>query len=342
MPTLAATEDVSFFYTDSGAPSSPAYSTIVIFHGYRWHSAVFDRLLPLAPSHNVRLICVNRRGYPGTTPFTPEDEAGLASSDPSQTLAAQGVIFARFLAKLPDALGLPRPSAHGEGGIVLAGWSLGTLFVRLVLSALDEVDEPIRTVLRTYVRQLILWDVPSPFIGVVPPPEAYFPLADERLSPAERMDIFIPWVSAYYTHDLAARKPTYGAPDQDRPPSVHAPELLAIMAPEASVTGDTSLMRAELIPLMRRIAEETLFDAELHRRWGGLDIQCLTGSRSVWLCTLAPWWLEDAAKKAGIPLKGKMIPNSNHFAMWDNPEITIRALEECCSAVKPHKVAAHM
>ncbi|KAI4520758.1 alpha/beta-hydrolase [Schizophyllum commune Loenen D] len=303
MPTLAATESVSFFYTDSGAPSLPAYSTIVIFHGYRWHSAVFDRLLPLAPSHNIRLICVNRRGYPGTTPFTPEEEAGLASSDPSQTLAAQGVVFARFIAKLPDALGLPLPSAHGEGGIALAGWSLGTLFVRLVLSALDEVDEPTRNVLRTYVQKLILWDVPSPFIGVVPPTEAYFPLADERLSPAKRMDIFIPWVSAYYTHDLASRKPTYGAPDQERPPSVHAPELLGIMASEASVTGDT---------------------------------------RSVWLCTLAPWWFEDAAKKAGIPLKGKMIPDSNHSAMWDNPEITIRALEECCSAVKPHKVAAHM
>ncbi|KAI5829932.1 alpha/beta-hydrolase [Schizophyllum commune Tattone D] len=303
MPYLAATEDVSFFYTDSGAPSSPAYSTIVIFHGYRWHSAVFDRLLPLAPSHNIRLICVNRRGYPGTTPFTPEDEAGLASSDPSQTLAAQGVIFARFLAKLPDALGLPRPSADGEGGIVLAGWSLGTLFVRLVLTALDQVDEPTRNVLRTYVQRLILWDVPSPFIGVVPPPEAYFPLADERLSPAERMSIFIPLGLRVLHPRPPSRKPTYGAPDQDRPPSVHAPELLGIMASEAS---------------------------------------CLTGSRSVWLCTLAPWWFEDAAKKAGIPLKGKMIPDSNHSAMWDNPEITIRALEECCSAVKPHKVAAHM
>ena len=176
MPTLSATEKVSFFYADSGAPSSSAYSTIVIFHGYRWHSggalsslhtarartdfhpqAVFDRLLPLASKHNIRLICVNRRGYPGTTPFTPEEEAGLASSDPSQTLAEQGIIFARLIAKLPDALGLAHPSGSDFGGIALAGWSLGTLFVRLVLTALDEVDEPSRNVLRTYVRQLILW-----------------------------------------------------------------------------------------------------------------------------------------------------------------------------------------
>ncbi|KAL1665110.1 hypothetical protein GGF50DRAFT_126637 [Schizophyllum commune] len=288
MPTLAATEEVSFFYTDSGAPLSPAYSTIVIFHGYKWHSGEYSSSLRFA--HILSVHCGR------TTPFTPEEEVGLA-------LAAQGVVFARFIAELPDALGLPLPSAHGEGGITLSGWSLGTLFVRLVLSALDEVDEFTRNVLRTYVQRLILWDVPSPFIGVVPPPEAYFPLADERLSPAERMSIFIPLGLRVLHPRPPSRKPTYGAPDQDRPPSVHAPELLGIMASEASVTGDT---------------------------------------RSVWLCTLAPWWFEDAAKKAGIPLKGKMIPDSNHSAMWDNPEITIRALEECCSAVKPHKVAAHM
>ncbi|KAL1745732.1 Alpha/Beta hydrolase protein [Schizophyllum fasciatum] len=334
MPILAATAGVNFFYTDSGAPKSPEYTTIVILHGYKWHSAVFARLLPLARTRGIRIICVNRRGYPNSTPYTPEEAAALASTDPSRVLLDQGILLSRFIAQLPDTLQLPQPSDGHAGEIALAGWSLGTLFVQLVLASLDSVDEHTRVILRTRIRRVILWDIPSPFLGLGAPPGAYFPLTDNSKTLNERIDTFMTWVSGYYTHDVASRKPGYGDPDADLLPSVEsAPGLLALAATTASVSGDTALMRISLLPLMQRITEGTLLDPQLSRRWGGLQLHTITGSRSVWMCVLAPWWFEAAARKAGIRVEDQIILGANHLVMWDNPEAAIRALQNCCIAV---------
>ncbi|KAL1740845.1 Alpha/Beta hydrolase protein [Schizophyllum fasciatum] len=341
MPTLAATEDVSFYYTDSGAPLSPTYTTIVIIHGHTWHSAVFDRVLPLARAHNLRLVCVNRRLYPGSTPYTPEEAAEIASDDPSRVLASQGVLLARFIARLPAALQLPRPRHGRAGGMMLAGWSLGTLFVQLTLSAIDAVDEATRNILRTYVRGIVLWDTPSPFLGIDPPND-YNPFTDERVPPEGRLMLFLRWVSGYYTHDAAARTLCYERPDADLTPSVERmPDLLALTEPAASAGGDTALVDPALIPLMRRITAGALLDPQLHRRWGGLEIKCITGSRSVWNIVLAAWQVEDMAKKAGVRVEVKMIPNANHFVMWDAPEDAMRALLECCGTSRLRKAHKH-
>lgn len=337
MPTLAATKDVSFFYTDSGAPPSATYTTIVLIHGHTWHSAVFDRLLPLARTRNLRLICVNRRLYPGSTPYTPEEAAQIASPDPSGVLAAQGVLLALFIARLPAALRLPRPQHGRAGGIALAGWSLGTLFVQLVLSALDAVDEATRTILRAYVQRVILWDAPSPFFGIVPPYD-YNPFTDERAPPEARLGLFLRWVSGYYTHNSVTRELSYENPDADIKPSVERmPDLLALTEPSASEGGDTALINPDLIPLMGHITEDALLNPPLHRRWGGLKIHCITGSRSVWNIVLAAWRVADMAKVAGVRVDVKMVPGANHFVMWDDPENAIRALHECCGVSKVQK-----
>ena len=39
----------------------------------------FVKLLPLAHAHNTRIILINRRDYPGTTPYTDEERAALLS-----------------------------------------------------------------------------------------------------------------------------------------------------------------------------------------------------------------------------------------------------------------------
>ncbi|KAL1702174.1 Alpha/Beta hydrolase protein [Schizophyllum commune] len=341
MPTLAATEDVSFFYTDSGAPLSSSYTTIVLIHGHTWHSAVFDRLLPLARSRNVRLVCVNRRLYPGSTPYTPEETEEIASPDPSRVLAKQGALLARFVARLPAALQLPRPHHGRAGGIMLAGWSLGTLFVQLTLSAIDLVDEPTRNVLRTYVRGIMLWDTPSPFLGIVPPND-YNPFRDERIPLEDRLGHFLRWVSGYYTHDPVTRKLCFESPDEELTPSIERmPDLLALTEPSASAGGDTALIDPALIPLMGRITAGALLDPQLHSRWGGLDIKFITGSRSVWNIVLAAWQIEDMGKQAGVRIEVKMIPNANHFVMWDAPEDAIRVLQECSSVGRRRKAHRH-
>ncbi len=100
-------------FNDTGAPEGSAnYTTLVILHGYVWHSgaytytqspslhvkntkfsrrraisAVFTRLVPLAKEYNTRIVLLNRRGYPGSATYTDEERAAfptLLPEDASQ------------------------------------------------------------------------------------------------------------------------------------------------------------------------------------------------------------------------------------------------------------------
>ncbi|KAI1789105.1 hypothetical protein LXA43DRAFT_1155890 [Ganoderma leucocontextum] len=65
-------------FHDTGAPEGSAdYTTLVILHGYIWHSAIFTRLIPLTKENNTRLILLNRRGYPGSAPYTEQERAAF-------------------------------------------------------------------------------------------------------------------------------------------------------------------------------------------------------------------------------------------------------------------------
>lgn len=158
-------------FLDSGAPpNSTDYTTVVIIHGYGFHArkrppavnsigslltiqhmaiatATFKKLLPLAPSHNARVVLVNRRDYPGSAPFTDEERAALATyahappGDPDAVRGTAEFMKARarelhdYLVELVEGGGTTPVRANSKtGGIVVAGWSLGAVWISALLS----------------------------------------------------------------------------------------------------------------------------------------------------------------------------------------------------------------
>ena len=96
----------------------------------------FKKLLALARDHNVHIVLPNRRDYPGSTPFSPDEVARLSSlanatpGSPEAVAGTQNEMKARargvydYLVGLIETEHIPR--AQGKaGGIIVAGWSLG-------------------------------------------------------------------------------------------------------------------------------------------------------------------------------------------------------------------------
>ena len=82
------------YFEDSGPPpGSTDYVTLVLVHGTCFHSgsykfirvpqfgiglttavtAVYKPMIPFAAQHNLRLVLLNMRGYPGSTPYSTEE-----------------------------------------------------------------------------------------------------------------------------------------------------------------------------------------------------------------------------------------------------------------------------
>lgn len=113
-------------------------------------SAIFTRLIPLAKEHNVRLILLNRRGYPGSTPYTDEELAGFpaalgkgateedvehAKEKLGLWMKARTQELLRFLEYLVRIDGIrPVQRKTNVGGIVVVGWSFAALMVLALVS----------------------------------------------------------------------------------------------------------------------------------------------------------------------------------------------------------------
>ena len=197
-------------FHDTGAPEGSAdYTTLVILHGYVWHSgaytyspsphrlninisgqhvsAVFTMLLPLAKEHNTRIVLVNRRGYPGSAPYTDEELASFPAPLPENVLQ-QNLDDARekldvwlrdrtfeilhFLEDLVKADAIPPAQPErNAGGIVVVGWSFAALMAASILSygptfpASSDVD------LGKYLRRVVMdGECPLALTLFTPPP----------------------------------------------------------------------------------------------------------------------------------------------------------------------------
>ena len=88
-------------------------------------------MIPFAAANRVRLILVNRRDYPGSTPLSDAELAELGSSDletRAKALAQQGLDIGLFLAWLIREENVPPVvvdrDGKQQGGIALVAWSL--------------------------------------------------------------------------------------------------------------------------------------------------------------------------------------------------------------------------
>lgn len=135
------------------------YIAVILTH----RLGVFRRMFAPA-EHNLRLVLLNTRDYPGSSPYTEDDLSIMTSGgfDRQETfIRDQGHEIATFLLEYIRATNIPpyRTSDEGEGvpgGLVLLAWSMGNLFTMSMLGNAMSFPEDTQTTLHKYLRMVVL------------------------------------------------------------------------------------------------------------------------------------------------------------------------------------------
>ncbi|KAI0739377.1 hypothetical protein C8Q80DRAFT_1357285 [Daedaleopsis nitida] len=303
---------------DSGPPEgSTDYTTLVLLHGYAWQSGIFSKLLPLASKHNARLVLVNRRDYPGATPYTDDERAVLRDAEKDPAAA-----HAELTKYMEDLLG---------------GWSFAAAWMTALLSNVQSGAFPVNDVdLGAYMRRIILHDAPFHVLGYPPlsADPAGNPLFDRTLPPEEMTQRFANWISGYFQHEsLIDGSAVPGEVQVERyaPQTTPPPTFTTLTAEELASTlytapgdaggsdcilinvGNTSGVFGRLCKdaLLLRSPAETADGTEAGETvdaWRGVEV------RYVW-CDHSIWENVTFAR----------LRDSNHFVHWDEPERAIQA-----------------
>lgn len=338
MPSLSLSTGVQFFYTDSGAVDGGEYTTVVIIHGYSFHSGTFQRLNPLAQPNSLRIISVNRRCYPGSSALSADELSTIAEgTDDARAglLEQQGCDLALFVDGLIDELSIPK-----NGGIALVGWSLGTIFLLSLIASVETLPTATQERLSGYVRTVVLLQPPSLSLGLPMPPGHLTSHTDPDIAEA-RGPAFAKWVSSYFVHGNLSLHKTEELTNNKTDPlklstveRLKPEELFALADFTAAEKYDKVIGGAPFAPLVAAQTHKVLFDPTVRRAWRGATFWNLYGSAEPWTIIYAGWFLEDqsrAANSLALAFQTKIIPGGNHFLAWDEPETTIMALKACFS-----------
>ncbi|KAI0358231.1 hypothetical protein OH77DRAFT_1253938 [Trametes cingulata] len=354
-----------YVHHDTGAPvGQEDYTTLVIIHGYVWHGGIFAKLIPLATTYGVRIILLNRREYPGATPYT-ADERALIPPVPTKPRTVQDEIrsaaemletFMRDRAReLYEALqGLveerklpPIRVASSTGGLILVGWSLGATWMTALLSHLAEF--PVGDIgLRAYVRRVALWDPPASLLGYpYPEQDPYNPFFDTSLTHEERGQVFTNWITSYFSHGDTLDTFERRIPLRMPPPTIAVmskEELEATVHVPPGVPGgsDWALLHGcAALGVYGTLRKGALFlspsstvdrdGRQMGDEWRDLEVRYVWGENSVWECPYAAQMLRQEvseAKSNGEAIRTVTtfcVRGANHFGQWDQPERTLQA-----------------
>ncbi|OBZ68451.1 hypothetical protein A0H81_11547 [Grifola frondosa] len=309
MPFANLSGGVSFYFEDYGVPPSntQTYTTLVMLHGSAFHSATFHRLVPFAHKHDIRLVLLNRRGYPNTTPFTASELQCLDTGDvqaQSNLLASRGSHIAEFL-------------------VCLLGWSLGNSPVVSFLAHVNELTAVEQAVLETNLRTVIVYDPPSVALGLPPPPGTfYIPLQDENIPIADRLGLFMQWVSSYNTHPISSLEIHEEIASQVSFEPMEAE--MKFQAIPTEVYFD-HFMRA-YFPLLSAGGSEAGEDSHTFTKPALPEIRVrhIWCDMSLWNAVWSAWYVEkmlaENGSSGGRDVELILFKGVNHFGHWDRPE----------------------
>ncbi|KAF8974274.1 Alpha/Beta hydrolase protein [Flammula alnicola] len=307
MATLNIGKGISFHYRDSGPVESANYTTLITVHGHTFHSGIFKLLLPLAAAHSLRLICVSRREYEGSTPYSAEELKVInhgSDEERAKLLQDQGVLLALFVDSLIQKLSLPQ-----AGGVAVAGWSMGNIFSLAFLASIDVLPEETKERLKAYMRAFILWDPPAQALGADMPEGSYIPLWDDEIPPE-------------------ARGPAFGSDKKATIETMTHEELFSVADFGPGDKCDTILVQPPFRKVLSDQLKKALFEKTIRESWGGIKIWHMYCEASAWNAVYSAWVLEKMVTPQ-LEVAFKPIEGANHFLMWDEPEKALVVLKDC-------------
>lgn len=330
MPTHA--EEVTWFYTDSGHPGVADYATVILIHGMGWHGASFHRMFPFASPADLRLVALNRRGYPGTSPYTSAESDMMSSeSGRDEFRGTQGLLLARAVLRIADELGLPETD---EASVGVLAWSAGSWFLLAMLSAIDDVRlaDRERARLRRLVARAILVEPPCELVGDVPSVDAYATL---RRHPEP--DTLRRIATGYFEHaETALASHSVGDLNFETMLQSPSPTLDRLSREEvAGMTCDGTAVDGPLFSPAWLPTHRDGVDAALQKLSSLPHLQgphVVLGDRSFWLNYPGAWALQNRAAELGLqsPI-AKVILGGNHFMVVDMPAEMTALLQEIMS-----------
>ncbi|KAJ3777395.1 hypothetical protein FB446DRAFT_718010 [Lentinula raphanica] len=334
-------------YIDSGPPTTDYYETIILVHGNSFSNAVFKRLLSRSKEHNIRMIALNRRGYAGSTPYTPqelsmfENEQAHSNEGKRRFLEDRGVEILRFTDECIQRFDLPSISDHeGKqvGGVAILGWSLGIAFTLAAIGNVDSdyISDKTRGRLSTHLRAHILLEPAIITIGLNLPEDFWAPTRDPLIPVSARIPLFVHLITCYYDYENQAITErdqdnilSAVSPSPSRVPTLFTftdEERKDIITPLAQDMHFSHILQEPL----RNCYLKACFD-EKYRSSPALKnmkVWHVLGDRSYPFIWPAYWLVGDDDRGAGGGESGKFVyfkimEGCNHFMHWDEPKKTM-------------------
>ncbi|EJF56675.1 hypothetical protein DICSQDRAFT_183715 [Dichomitus squalens LYAD-421 SS1] len=358
MPTAAVDDHGSvLYYEDSGAPStSSGYVTLVLIHGTCFHGAGFRPLIPLAKEHNLRLVLLNLRGYPGSTPYSDAElELFRGTLDDQQAaLQTRGFEIATFLRWFIENENIPKihttaGSDQKSGGLSILAWSGGNSQTLFSFANADKLSENTRALLGAYIRSFIMYDPSHTAVGVQPPPGLKSLLFDPMASPEEQALQFGLSVSAYYPpftlpnsiHDTTSYVPR--GPLNDPQPTTAKltdQEIRDLTHPAIFERTQHALWSPTLSSLYEKNALRALFDCRLlddssgakKKVWPGVRVHVvwcdMTAGELAWAVAVLRSRYRESDPDARREIDFHKLEGANHFVHLEEPQRFIELLKK--------------
>lgn len=349
MPSAAVDDDGTILaYLDSGPVEDRCYTTFVVVHGGSWFNGIFQRILKLAPKRGIRLICLNRRDFPGSTPYRQDEIAmikeGYDAERFTQFRIARGQEIGRFIRNIVEKERLPpprrKPDGGVEGGVALLGWSLGNSFTMALLAHMRSMHPTTATAIQEYLHTYVVFDAPHFIVGPEVPPgveDTFLPQLlgqGSAMSPKEAAK----FLSAYFAHQIDESGTTFQLayePEPGIPSTVSgmSPEELRSCVMEESPESEHLWRRAGALEGgFGADTQAVLFPGSGCEEWRP-RIKWVYCDQSIWHSVWAAFRVRSEADRCGVERKTSIdivrLRGGNHFVHWDYPEKMVELLEGC-------------
>ncbi|OSD07661.1 hypothetical protein PYCCODRAFT_1401603 [Trametes coccinea BRFM310] len=323
---------VQLAYLDSGVPPRHAspYTTVFALHGEVYYSPIFQKIIDLAPSANVRFVAITRRDYNGSTPYDASEIQVLSngtSSEKAAFLQARGSEIVNFIDTFNKIHDLPPISSDGqEGGIALLGWSFGNAFTLATLSNIHTYAAPLKNLLVSRLRALILHE-PVPFaLGTPIAPGSWWPQIDDSISVDIQGPATVQWLTSYFQHgNISTRDPSVLSlilPSIARPPSIFNMTQSQVdgMTNIAPSLGSDEFLIVNGAPQLLDSYRSALFNASIRNALPRMKASLIAGDMSLQFGITGLWNVQEDDEAAGGGFVNfTVVHGFNHFALWDEP-----------------------
>ncbi|KAH8828745.1 hypothetical protein DL96DRAFT_1595476 [Flagelloscypha sp. PMI_526] len=320
--TLNLPSSLVFGYYDSGAPQGAVYKTIFAIHGYMFSSYAWKKMMPLISSHNLRLVCINRRGYGKTTPL-PQDQYPAPEKDSADVLKSTGLDILEFIHAFSKKENLPL--TNERGGFTLLSWSLGNTTGLSAVANIANAPEDVRATM-SHMKALILHEPPQVTMGLPHPKGFFYPDVLQLLPPTEHQSFFHWWISGYFDHppealtakSISTPNLAFASPSPFTPPSIYGvggkEEHEKLFQENGGVAMDLAFMLFAKPELVNENYKKAVFGSGLQDK-----TIFIISDRTAEQFIVTAWQAEQDGMKI-LELKG-----ANHFVQWDSPEKALKA-----------------